>query len=387
MSDQSHSSNRLLPPKFSGTDKPIPFLQWKSQVELYIISREGDLFNELLLPRPVPVYAPGASAAAKKAARAEAMALIPADQVKLYQDDEYETDRRKSAQVQLIITSLLDDTLAGEYIGADYTLNPKKIWDAINERYNRHTEGAKQELQIELNNTHMKRGESIDTHLSKLNNIYNRMTIMGIPPDNSTKIFNLLHRLSEDYRETAATLKTQSNSMTIERMIVLLKDRNEEVERQKRMGDNREEHKEVAHIAHTGGRGMKQTEDRAAFVKRGGYGKGNERGYNNRRNTHPYTRNDNNKHERGKQHGSSSSSSSSSLSFRSSDNTCYNCQQQGHISYECKNKSVCRLCRKEGHRKEECRSAKGSSSNSDRRGKVPYTRQFHTQREGQQQRS
>ena len=383
MSDQSHSSNRLLPPKFSGTDKPISFLQWKNQVELYILSKEGDLFNELLLPRPVPEYAPDATEAAKKAARVAAWAAIPDDQRKLYQEQKYVKSKSKTANVQLIITSLLDDTLSGEYIGQEYRLNPKKIWDTINQRYNRYTEGTKQEIQIELNNTYMKRGETIDTHLSKLNNIYNRMSIMGIPPDDSTKIFNLLNRLSEDYKATAATLKTQSNEMKIERMIVLLKDRNDEIERQKKTGDNREEEKEVAHIAHEGRR-MKQTEERAAFVRGGGYGKEYERRQSNRRNAHPYhKRNDNNNHEKRKQHESSSSSS-----HKSTDMQCYNCQQKGHISYDCKNKPVCRSCKKTGHRKEDCWNEKGrGNGNNDKRGKGPIVNQFHGKKEGQERRN
>jgi hypothetical protein len=363
------SINKLLPPKFNGTDKPIPFLQWKDAVETYIMSLDGAVFNELRLPRPVPM-APAVPAAAvgrggRGAAPVVAAPIIPDDEAHLYQEEGYVSSGQNKAKIAAIIKSSLDHTLVGEYIGRDITREPQKIWESINNRYDRNTEGAKQELMTELQHVRMRRGESIDTHVARLNSIWNRMTTKGEPPSLSTKRFFLLNRLSDDYKEYAATLNTRADDTTIETMIQLLKDRCDELERQKRVGDNREEQKEVANIAH--GEREKHNEEMAGFVGRGrggrgwrGRGRGNGRRDNSNKRDHPYRKDE-------KRDGASSSSSSYKEII------CYNCFSKGHTYAVCTNKPVCKLCRVEGHKESGCKYGRGGRGGSRGRNSIQDT--------------
>ena len=375
MADSSHSSNKLLPPKFSGTDKPIPFLQWKDAVETYILSLNGEIYNELLLPRPEPAPAAGRGGRGARAAVPDEPE-IDEDEIQLYQEEGYVSTVQNRAKVALIIKSCLDMTLSGEYIGPAYNNNPKNMWDALNNRYDRNTEGAKQDLQTELQHTHMKRGESIDSYTARLNSIWNRMTTRGEPPSNSMKIHHLLYRLSDDYKTIAATLITRANELSIEKMTNLLRDRCDEIERQKRIGDNREEQKEVAHIAHGGMN--KRREESAAFVHRDnrrGRGRGNAYGKrynnnnNNRREYKPYNRNE--------QHNRYDRRDNNNAQHNKRQIMCANCYQIGHPYTECKSPSVCKLCRKPGHRVSDCRHAThNQKGNNDRAVKVEKARQL-----------
>jgi len=374
------TAKQLLPPKFNGTDKPINFLQWKDTIETYIASMNGDLLNELLLPRPapiVPVPVVGAGRV-RVAAAAAVVPVIPDDDVHLYQQEGYESTGQKKAMIAGVLKSSLDITLAGEFIDPAISREPRIIWQTLNNRYDRDTEGSKQDLQIELHNARMKRGESIDTHIARLNSIWSRMGTKGEAPTNSTKVYNLLNLLSDDYSDYAATLKTRADDLSIERMIQLLKDRCDELERQKRVGDRREEQKEVAHIAQ--GEKGKHNAEVAAFVGRGrggrggGKWRGNDRRDNNRREQHPYTRNE--RHE--KREGGTNNNNNF---------ICYNCYQTGHTTSVCKNKMVCKHCRKEGHRVSECPFAPTHNYNrggSSSRGRGFNPKQF-TPRGGQGQ--
>ena len=168
--------------------------------------------------------------------------LVDNDHTEGKKPEKREKWEEKASKAYGIIISCLDDNTMNVVMNEEDG-NAKATWDALVKRYERVTKASMSEMREELLSIKMKDNEEFEDYYARLNIVISKLGVQGVKMDESEKVFYMLRGITGGEYEAAKTFIESDKSMTIQDACVMLRDKQMQIKRNKKVNDSDDDNK------------------------------------------------------------------------------------------------------------------------------------------------